>query len=385
MLVLQPTPFCNIDCKYCYLSNRSAKGQMSIETIRSVFSNLLSSGLVCEELTVVWHAGEPLVVPVEYYVEAFEEIRQLASPKINVTHCIQTNGMLIDQSWCNFFVQHEVKIGISIDGPQAIHDRNRVTRSGDGTHSQVLAGIRLLKQNKIPFNVITVLTADSLDKAEELYEFYAQEGIESVAFNAEEIEGANRTSSLAGAEHEMRFRNFLRQFWNLNVRHKKIPYIREFKDMLDRIISASEGHEFYNALVDPLAIMSVDYEGNFSTFSPEFLVTASPAYNNFIVGNLRTGHLRDILKFGIYERLSHEVLQGMKICRQSCEYFAICGGGSPVNKFCENGSVISTETMSCRLHMKVVADLAVEICEAAAMSAGGDDPEIRIPVRGGTL
>jgi uncharacterized protein len=126
MLVLQPTPFCNIDCNY----------------------------------SVIWHAGEPLVVPVQYYVRAFEEIRNLTSPKITITHCFQPNGIRIDETWCNFFVPNDIKIGISIDGPQAIHNRNRVTRSGEGTHSQVVARIRRLKQSKIPFPVITVLTAN---------------------------------------------------------------------------------------------------------------------------------------------------------------------------------------------------------------------------------
>jgi uncharacterized protein len=366
MLVLQATPFCNIDCKYCYLLNRSKKDRMSTETLHKIFSNLFGSGLVSEELIVVWHMGEPLAVPIEFYVNAIEKIEELNRLGIKVSHCVQTNGMFIDDSWCKFFQDYDVQVGVSIDGPQSIHDQNRVTRSGVGTYAEVIRGIRCLKRHNIKFSVITVLTAHSLEKVEELYEFYVSEGIESLAFNIEEIEGANRTSSLGGAKEQVSYRDFMRRFWNLNAKHKKIPYIREFNDMLDKIVAASEYSDVYNALVDPLAIMVVDYKGDFSTFCPEFLGMANPNYGDFVIGNLCTQDLRDALRSDVYDRLSRDVEESTNICKQSCEYFLVCGGGSPVNKLCENGSLAIAETMYCRLSTKVVADLAVEIWDAAA-------------------
>jgi uncharacterized protein len=71
LLVLQPTPFCNIDCSYCYLPDRNDRSRMSLATVRLAARRLREDGLLGDELTVVWHAGEPLVLPPAWYEEAF--------------------------------------------------------------------------------------------------------------------------------------------------------------------------------------------------------------------------------------------------------------------------------------------------------------------------
>ena len=99
ILVLQPTPFCNIDCDYCYLPNRSGKQRMSLDTIRAAVSMVLDAELVEGRLCIVWHAGEPLVLPVSYYAEAFAAIEQIVNGRCEISHSFQSNGMLIDEAW----------------------------------------------------------------------------------------------------------------------------------------------------------------------------------------------------------------------------------------------------------------------------------------------
>ena len=118
---------------------------------------------------------------------------------VRVDHSFQTNGTLIDAEWCAFIKSHNVRIGVSVDGPAFLHDRFRRTRGGKGTHTRVIQGMELLRSEGIPFHVITVLTGASLDYPDELYEFYRQYGISSVGFNVEEIEGPHRHSSLEGS------------------------------------------------------------------------------------------------------------------------------------------------------------------------------------------
>lgn len=186
-VILQPTPFCNISCKYCYLPHRSSKAKMTFETIEKTFSGLFGSGWVGEELLVVWHGGEPLVLPVDYYERAFRAIRDLTPAGTKVEHGFQTNGVFIDEEWCSFFKKHNANVGVSIDGPEAIHDANRLTRSGKGTFPEVIGGIRCLRRNGVEFTVITVLSAASLPYPREMHEFYVNEGITSVCFNIEVI------------------------------------------------------------------------------------------------------------------------------------------------------------------------------------------------------
>src|SRR6202023_883381 len=113
-----------------------------------------------------------------------------------IRHCFQTNGMLINDDWCRFFAATGASVGVSIDGPESINDINRVTRAGRGTFAQAFAGLQCLQRHNIEFSVISVLGAASLDKAQELHDFYVSNGITSVCFNIEEIEGPHTSSSL---------------------------------------------------------------------------------------------------------------------------------------------------------------------------------------------
>ena len=78
MVVLQPTTFCNIDCKYCYLPQRSEKNRMSLEVVSRAASEVFSSSLFDGEVVFLWHLGEPLSVPIEFYEKAFAEIDRLS-------------------------------------------------------------------------------------------------------------------------------------------------------------------------------------------------------------------------------------------------------------------------------------------------------------------
>ena len=138
LLVIQPTPFCNINCSYCYLPDRRSKAVVSKRTLSNLFAQVFASGWVRDCLSVVWHAGEPLVLPVEFYREAFRIIDTLKPARISISHSFQTNGMLIDDAWCDFLIAEEVGVGVSIDGPRHLHDRNRLTRSGQGTFDRTL-------------------------------------------------------------------------------------------------------------------------------------------------------------------------------------------------------------------------------------------------------
>jgi uncharacterized protein len=158
LLVVQPTPFCNIDCSYCYLPDRRSKSIVRIETLVNLFSQFFASGWVGECLSVVWHAGEPMVVPVGFYQDAFRMIDGIKPNGLAVEHSFQTNGTLIDEAWCKFFIEQRVNVGVSIDGPQRLHDRHRLTRSGRGTFERAIAGVRLLRRRHVPFHVISVLT-----------------------------------------------------------------------------------------------------------------------------------------------------------------------------------------------------------------------------------
>ena len=363
LLVVQPTPFCNLDCDYCYLPQRNFTARISQDTLRRVFAQVLSGPYVAGALTVVWHAGEPLVMPCAFYERAIGLAEEANGAGIQLRHSLQTNGTMIDPEWCELFRRHGIGVGVSVDGPAAIHDRHRKTRSRRGTHEAVMRGIRCLQRHDIPFHVISVLTREALDEPEAFYDFYVSSGIREVGFNVEEIEGVHRKSSLDAGDMPEKLARFLERFLDLAASGSEPLEVREaagFSSLL-------EGRGFLerNQENEPLRILSVDWAGNYSTFSPELLGMKSDTYGSFVLGNVARDEIAGVEASPRFTQMAGDVAAGVAACAAGCEYFGVCGGGSPANKYFENGSFRSTETMHCRLTKKVFTDVMLARAESA--------------------
>jgi len=367
LLVVQPTPFCNIDCRYCYLPDRNSKAVVARETLCKLFSQVFASGWTGECLSVVWHAGEPMVLPIAFYRDAFQMIDQLKPANLTLAHSFQTNGTLIDEAWCAFFAEMHVNLGVSIDGPRQFHDCNRLTRSGRGTFDRTIAGIRLLRRRRVPFHVISVLSAASMAAPREMFDFYVEEGIDQVCFNVEESEGDHVSRSFAEIGVEAAYYRFLSEFWRLSsAAPGKISFIREIEHAIQQVIRPADA-PFANQLVEPFAITSMDWAGNISTFSPELLGLKNPAYEDFLLGNINRDALVDLPRRANFAGMLTDIRTGVEMCRKRCEYFSVCGGGEPINKLAENGSFASTETTYCRLTKMRATDLVLDALERAPL------------------
>lgn len=370
LLVIQPTPFCNIDCAYCYLPQRDSKSAVSAQTLRNLFSQIFASDWVKDCLSVVWHAGEPLVLPVAFYREAFRNIEQLKPPGLMVTHGFQTNGTLINEEWCAFFAQEQINLGVSIDGPRQFHDLNRKTRAGRGTFERTLAGIRLLRRFNVPFHIISVLSAASMAAPDAMFDFFAAEGIAEVCFNVEESEGGHVSRTFAQRGIEDAYYQFLSEFWRLSTSSPgAITFIREIEHAIRQVIRPSDA-PFSNQLVEPFAITSMDWAGNISTFSPELLGLKNAEYGDYLLGNVNDGVLTDFIHSPTLARMLKDIRAGVRMCEETCQYFSVCGGGEPVNKLAENGSFASTETRYCRLTKMRATDLVLDAIERMPRGGG---------------
>ncbi len=358
IVVVQPTPFCNINCSYCYLPQRNDKTVIEQSTVFNLFSKVFDSGWAAPEVTIIWHAGEPLVVPVEFYRTAFETIERLRPQQVSLKHTFQTNGMLITPAWCELIKDWQLEVGVSIDGPRHLHDKKRMTRSGQGTFDKTLAGIRLLREHNIPFHTISVLTNESLDLADEMYAFFVSEGVEYVCFNVEESEGQHVSDMMGATGIRERFRAFLARFWQLARASDKVKMVREVDTMITAIFRPNDA-PFRNQQVEALAMLNVDCLGNVSTFSPELLGYKNAEYNDFLIGNVNTDSMEQMRDSRWLAAMQRDIDAGVAACRASCEYFSVCGGGAPMNKLYENGSFASTQTTFCSLIQMAAADLVL--------------------------
>ncbi|MBE9143181.1 cyclophane-forming radical SAM/SPASM peptide maturase GrrM/OscB [Planktothrix mougeotii] len=365
LVVLQTTSFCNLDCDYCYLPHREQKNQLSLDLIHPIFKTILTSPFVQRDFTVCWHAGEPLAVPISFYESAFElieEASQIYNPKsYKIWQSVQTNATLINQKWCDLFKKHDVLVGVSLDGPDFIHDAHRKTRKGTGSHQSAMRGISLLQKNDIPVYLITVLTEQSLDYPDEIFNFFIENNLTDVGFNLEETEGIHQSSSLANRELENRYKAFIKRIWDLTAENQGQFKIREFENL---------GSVIYNDcrldktdMNSPFVIVSVDYQGNFSTFDPELLSVKTKDYGDFILGHVLTDSLESVCATEKFRKIYHDMKAGVEQCQQTCQYFGVCGGGAGSNKYWENGTFTSTETHACRYRTQIITDVILEELE----------------------
>jgi uncharacterized protein len=331
--------------------------------------------MIGERLSLIWHAGEPLALPIDFYKQAFQAINTLPIEREKITHFIQSNGMLINDQWCGFIKEHRINLGLSIDGPAFIHDAHRKTRRGLKTHAQVMKGVETLRRNDIDFHVIAVITEHSLDYPDEIFNFFLENGISQVGFNIEEIEAANQISTLAEGSVEGRIKKFLHRLHALQKGVQGAVKIREFENAYRAIAQSSEAdfHEISgrNDQVVPFKIISIDCDGNISTFSPELLGAKSSIYGEFCFGNIMTNDLLDITKSDKFNRVLEDIQAGVRLCSETCEYYSLCGGGAPSNKYFENGTFASTETMYCRYTIKMPIDIVLaELEEVLDINSG---------------
>lgn len=361
LLVLQPSPFCNINCDYCYLPNRTSTRRMSMEVLEHAIAKTFASDLVKGDLTLIWHAGEPLAVPISWYQEALGVIRRIAPSQANITHSVQSNGTLINQNWCDFIKRERFSVGLSIDGPAFLHDAHRKTRRGVGTHEAAMRGLNLLRENGIPFHVISVITREALGHAREIYEFFESVGIERVGFNIEEVEANNASSTLDTGEDE-RVREFYETIFQLQ-KERRSMVVREFDAARHKILSGVTLRDFdfpwLNEQIRPFGIVNVDCEGNFSTYSPELLSMPVEPYGSFSFGNVTRDHFLDAVETPKFQQVLSDIQTGIKRCAASCAYYGYCGGGAPANKYYENGSFSSGQTMYCRYSVQMPLDIVL--------------------------
>lgn len=362
LLLFQATPFCNIDCKYCYLPNRRDSRRMRPETVERSISAAIEGGFVNGQqgIDINWHIGEPLSVPIDYFRQLLDAVDSANRGRVRISYSVQTNGTLITQPWCDFLKEHGFGVGVSIDGPAFIHDARRKTRSGRGTHTRVMQGIRLLQQNGIPFVCLAVVTQQSLLFPDELVDFFLQSGINNIAFNREDIVGSNLCTSLTGIEHRNTLRFMVRLLERIRESGGQLR-VREFAAVSHWLRRNGRSR---SSTSTPFAVLSIDVDGYFSTFSPQLLGHRSPEFETFALGNVHDAGeagnaFLTALQSERFSRLRDAITAGVVACKNSCPYFGVCGGGDPANKLFERSTFACSETEHCKFHVKAPLDALI--------------------------
>jgi uncharacterized protein len=178
---------CNLECHYCYYLKKKdlyPQGE-SFRMSDSLLEEYIVQHIAASPGPVInfsWHGGEPILLGLDYFRKIVALQRKHQPRHQRITNGIQTNGTLLDDDWCRFLAAEGFAVGLSLDGPQEMHDRYRVTRGQNPTHQEVMRGYRLLRQHRIPCDILCVVHAENVEHPTEVYRFFKQINAQYIGF-----------------------------------------------------------------------------------------------------------------------------------------------------------------------------------------------------------
>jgi len=337
-VIMQPTTLCNLDCAYCYLPFRAVDRRMPLAVAEAVAASVNPWAAQARRFSVVWHGGEPTSA-------GRAHLDQLMAPFTGVEHHIQTNATLLDDAWCGWLAGHRVKVGVSVDGPEALTGQ-RVIRGGRPAYSRIMRGIAALRRHGIPFAALCVVSDPRPGLAADLYAFFLELGCYALGINVEEREGVNRRDTGFDGDAVQAFWAELTGAWRADPRIE----LREIEWALRYAGAALAGtdDELLPRQVDPIPAIGED--GRVVLLSPELAGFADPRYGDFSSGNVLDRPLDEIVASAARAPTGWiaEYLTGLEACRASCPYFGFCGGAHAANRYFEHGRFDGTQTDHCR-------------------------------------
>lgn len=169
---------CNLACEYCYYLE---KANLYDGVPRHIISDELLEKFIREyigaqtmqSVLFTWHGGETLMRPIAFYEKAMRLQQKYAEGR-QIDNCIQTNGTLLTDEWCEFFAKNNWLVGVSIDGPQEFHDEYRRTRQGLPSWHKVMKGIELLNKHEVEWNALAVVNDFNADYPLDVYHFFKE-------------------------------------------------------------------------------------------------------------------------------------------------------------------------------------------------------------------
>jgi uncharacterized protein len=179
-VLAKPTgAICNLGCSYCFFLDKEelyegSRFHMSDEVLDAYIRQLIEAHSA-PVVAVAWQGGEPTLMGLDFFRRAIKTQEKCRRPGMTFENTIQTNGTLLTDEWCEFLKENDFLVGISIDGPEPLHDVHRVTKNGKGTFHKVMRGLRLLQKHGIEYNVLTTVNAVNGGFPLEVYRFLRDE------------------------------------------------------------------------------------------------------------------------------------------------------------------------------------------------------------------
>ncbi len=345
-IMAKPTgSICNIECEYCFYlekhklyPEREQDWRMDDATLEQYIKQTIDAQ-DNDYVQFTWQGGEPMMMGLSFYEKAVQLVKMHAKGK-QITHTFQTNGLLIDDAWCRFFKKNQFLIGISIDGPEELHDHYRKTRSGKPTHDKVVQGINLLKKHGVEFNTLTVVNNENAKHPLKVYKFLKAIGSTYIQFiplveREKHTEGSNQLRLVLPHESAAKvtswsvsplaYGKFLSEIFDVWVRR---DVGRVFVNMFDSTLSAWCGSSSSICHLSESCGNAFVVESNGDMYSCDHYV-----YPDHLLGNINQKTINQCKETSqaiqFREIKQHELTRECEMCH----YKFACHGGCPKHRF----------------------------------------------------
>jgi len=311
---------CNLDCKYCYrfhLNDPRTKKEMSLDTHENFAKQYIS---MCEHPSFNWQGGEATLVGVEFYKNAFELQRRYNTDNKNITNAIQTNGTLINKDWAKFFKAHNVIVGISIDGPEQMHNWYRYDFGGKGTFQGVMRGLKILQNYGMDCNVLVLLHNRNVSVPEKIFKFLLLNNIYFWQF-IPCIDLDPKTNRLTSYSIEPKqYGTFICKLFDIWIDNDNPKiYIRIVDDLLHSYLGFSPQCCIFR---EDCNIITMDYNGDI--YPCDFFVR-----ERWKLGNINSSTLKEILETTTLREFNSEVAKKRQDKCSDCQWYFTCHGACP--------------------------------------------------------
>jgi uncharacterized protein len=321
---------CNLSCHYCYYLKKEhlyPKGE-SFRMSSSLLEEYIIQHIDASPGSVInfsWHGGEPTLLGLNYFRKIVDLQHKHQPPHQRITNGIQTNGTLLDEDWCRFLAAEGFSVGISLDGPQEMHDRYRVTKGQHPTHKQAIHGYELLHQHHIPCDILCVVHAQNVQYPLLVYRFFKQIKAQSIEFlPLVEPQPDNESGVSLRTVPAEALGNFLCTIFDEWIRLDiETIKVRMFEEAARTAFGQEQSLCLFRKTCGDVPV--VEHNGDF--FSCDHFVNREHR-----LGNIQEAPLVDFLESPTQRAFGQAKWDTLPRHCQSCEVLTMCHGGCPKDR-----------------------------------------------------
>jgi uncharacterized protein len=355
-LLLKTVNFCNLECDYCYVRPSNIDGRptvMSDEIISRAIHDYVKlaeesrgTGPKGQWMMFLWHGGEPTLTGIDFFRRVLQLQKRIGHPDF-IINSISSNGTLINQDWSDFLKRNQFRVSISIDGPMQVHNMHRVSKGNGFSFDSVMKGIKILKDNANTFGAMCVISKESIDKAEQIFDFFVKNNLKRITF----LPHVSKQSWLSPEEYA----TFMTKIFDLWFeRDDPDIHIRELENIMHELLGGqAELCEFNGCCGSYLAI---DYHGNV------YLCDLFIGDDSMKVGNILNESLKSIIDSN---KTLEKVNRKVKIHNDctDCEYLRICKGGCLYRR-CLIRGIPSDKDFYCESRKAIIKHISTKLSDA---------------------